>query len=268
MAERARHAPGDGAVLALDQRRDRAPDRRLRHAALSHDGPRAALLRRAGRGAGLPEGARPDRLRLRRRRAAAAPRPAHARAPEQGRRPQLSSDRDAPLRSGAADDRRHLQRRLVGQLGLRAHDPGRGALHGQEPEADRARRVRLDRRGGRRAGGDDRDPAERQRGDRGPARPAAAVRLGEAAVAAQGARYAQRAHAAHGRAQEVPGHAPRRGAGARRDRGGAPLARRRTARKEAELSWVLEDNRPTHDIIEMVGGRPYKTYRVYEKTLA
>jgi hypothetical protein len=38
--------------------------------------------------------------------------------------------------------------------------------------------------------------------------------------------------------------------------------------KEAELSWVLEDNRPTHDIISMVGGRPYKTYRVYEKALA
>jgi hypothetical protein len=38
--------------------------------------------------------------------------------------------------------------------------------------------------------------------------------------------------------------------------------------KEAELSWVLEDNRPTRDIIEMVGGCPYKTYRVYEKALA
>ncbi|MCE3249306.1 MAG: N-acetyltransferase [Geminicoccaceae bacterium] len=38
--------------------------------------------------------------------------------------------------------------------------------------------------------------------------------------------------------------------------------------KEAELSWVLEDNRPTHEIIQMVGGRPYKTYRVYEKSLA
>lgn len=37
--------------------------------------------------------------------------------------------------------------------------------------------------------------------------------------------------------------------------------------KEAELSWVLEDNRPTHDIIVMVGGRAYKTYRVYEKAL-
>jgi hypothetical protein len=38
--------------------------------------------------------------------------------------------------------------------------------------------------------------------------------------------------------------------------------------KQAELSWVLEDNRPTRDIIELVGGRPYKTYRVYEKALA
>lgn len=38
--------------------------------------------------------------------------------------------------------------------------------------------------------------------------------------------------------------------------------------KEAELSWVLEDNLPTHDIIRMVGGRPYKTYRLFEKELA
>jgi hypothetical protein len=37
--------------------------------------------------------------------------------------------------------------------------------------------------------------------------------------------------------------------------------------REAELSWVIEDNRPTHDIIRMVGGRPYKTYRVYNKEL-
>jgi hypothetical protein len=37
--------------------------------------------------------------------------------------------------------------------------------------------------------------------------------------------------------------------------------------REAELSWVVEDNRATHEIILMVGGRPYKTYRVYEKAL-
>jgi hypothetical protein len=38
--------------------------------------------------------------------------------------------------------------------------------------------------------------------------------------------------------------------------------------KEAELSWVLEDNRPVRDMIELLGGRAYKTYRVYEKSLA
>jgi hypothetical protein len=38
--------------------------------------------------------------------------------------------------------------------------------------------------------------------------------------------------------------------------------------REAELSWVLEDNRPTQDLIELGGGRPYKTYRIYEKALA
>jgi hypothetical protein len=37
--------------------------------------------------------------------------------------------------------------------------------------------------------------------------------------------------------------------------------------KQAELSWVVEDNRPTHEIIRMVGGQPYKTYRIYEKAL-
>ena len=38
--------------------------------------------------------------------------------------------------------------------------------------------------------------------------------------------------------------------------------------QEAEFSWVLEDNRPTLDMIELLGGRAYKTYRVYEKSLA
>jgi hypothetical protein len=36
---------------------------------------------------------------------------------------------------------------------------------------------------------------------------------------------------------------------------------------EAELSWVLEGNRPTHHIIAQMGGRHDKTYRVYEKAL-
>ena len=38
--------------------------------------------------------------------------------------------------------------------------------------------------------------------------------------------------------------------------------------RQVELSWILEDNRPMRHIIEALGARPYKTYRVYEKTLA
>ena len=36
---------------------------------------------------------------------------------------------------------------------------------------------------------------------------------------------------------------------------------------EGELSWILEDNTPTRHLIEMFGGRAYKTYRIYEKAL-
>ncbi len=36
----------------------------------------------------------------------------------------------------------------------------------------------------------------------------------------------------------------------------------------AELSWILEDNRPMRSMIEALGAKAYKTYRVYEKTLA
>jgi len=38
--------------------------------------------------------------------------------------------------------------------------------------------------------------------------------------------------------------------------------------KRAELSWILEDNRPMRRIIESLGAVPYKTYRIYEKDLA
>lgn len=38
--------------------------------------------------------------------------------------------------------------------------------------------------------------------------------------------------------------------------------------RHAELSWILEDNWPIRNIIERVGGRAYKTFRVYEKQLA
>ncbi len=34
-----------------------------------------------------------------------------------------------------------------------------------------------------------------------------------------------------------------------------------------EMSWVLEDNEPTCHSIESIGGRIYKTYRVYEKAI-
>jgi len=36
----------------------------------------------------------------------------------------------------------------------------------------------------------------------------------------------------------------------------------------AELSWVLEENRPTRRLIEQLGSKAYKTYRVYQKELA
>jgi hypothetical protein len=38
--------------------------------------------------------------------------------------------------------------------------------------------------------------------------------------------------------------------------------------RAVEMSWVLEDNLPMRHMAEGVGGRAYKTYRVYEKTLA
>ncbi|MGH6720390.1 MAG: dATP pyrophosphohydrolase [Alphaproteobacteria bacterium] len=36
----------------------------------------------------------------------------------------------------------------------------------------------------------------------------------------------------------------------------------------AELSWILEDNLPVRRMVEVVGGRVYKTYRIFEKPLA
>jgi GNAT superfamily N-acetyltransferase len=35
--------------------------------------------------------------------------------------------------------------------------------------------------------------------------------------------------------------------------------------KRVEFSWVLEDNIPVQRIVEMLGGRLYKKYRIYEK---
>jgi hypothetical protein len=34
-----------------------------------------------------------------------------------------------------------------------------------------------------------------------------------------------------------------------------------------ELSWILEDNLPMRRILERLGARPYKTYRIYGKSL-
>ncbi len=38
--------------------------------------------------------------------------------------------------------------------------------------------------------------------------------------------------------------------------------------KKVEFSWILEDNMPIIRIIEMIGGRLYKKYRIYEKAIA
>lgn len=43
---------------------------------------------------------------------------------------------------------------------------------------------------------------------------------------------------------------------------------RALGRRRAELSWVLEDNEPMHQMIRLVGAEPYKTYRLYQKELA
>jgi len=42
----------------------------------------------------------------------------------------------------------------------------------------------------------------------------------------------------------------------------------RMGTREAELSWILEDNLPVRRIVESFGGKPYKTYRIYGKDLA
>jgi hypothetical protein len=37
--------------------------------------------------------------------------------------------------------------------------------------------------------------------------------------------------------------------------------------QRVEFSWILEDNIPVQRLVEMIGGRPYKKYRIYEKRL-
>ena len=35
--------------------------------------------------------------------------------------------------------------------------------------------------------------------------------------------------------------------------------------RKVELSWILEDNAGMRSIIESIGGRAYKRYRIYER---
>ncbi|GAB4181098.1 MAG: protein YghO [Wenzhouxiangellaceae bacterium] len=37
---------------------------------------------------------------------------------------------------------------------------------------------------------------------------------------------------------------------------------------EAEMSWILKDNKPIRDVIERIGGKAYKRYHIYEKSLS
>lgn len=37
--------------------------------------------------------------------------------------------------------------------------------------------------------------------------------------------------------------------------------------QEGEASWILEDNYPVQRVIELFGGKAYKTYRIYERTM-
>ena len=46
------------------------------------------------------------------------------------------------------------------------------------------------------------------------------------------------------------------------------LEARKLGYREVELSWILEDNMPMRRIGEAIGSRVYKTYRIYEKSLA
>lgn len=45
------------------------------------------------------------------------------------------------------------------------------------------------------------------------------------------------------------------------------VAGRKRGVEQAELSWILEDNMPMRNILEAIGGRAYKRYRLYGKDL-
>jgi len=37
--------------------------------------------------------------------------------------------------------------------------------------------------------------------------------------------------------------------------------------EEVEMSWILDSNRGMRNIIESLGGEPYKLYRIYQKDI-
>jgi hypothetical protein len=41
----------------------------------------------------------------------------------------------------------------------------------------------------------------------------------------------------------------------------------RRGMREVEMSWILEDNMRIRNIIESIGGKVYKRYRIYGKEL-
>jgi hypothetical protein len=46
------------------------------------------------------------------------------------------------------------------------------------------------------------------------------------------------------------------------------VSQRTSGMQHLEMGWVLEDNFALLRLMRMLGGRQYKTYRIYEKTLA
>ncbi|MEE8255063.1 MAG: N-acetyltransferase, partial [Nitrosomonadaceae bacterium] len=37
--------------------------------------------------------------------------------------------------------------------------------------------------------------------------------------------------------------------------------------RDADLSWILEDNKPMRTMLDSIGSKEYKRYRIYGKTL-
>jgi len=37
--------------------------------------------------------------------------------------------------------------------------------------------------------------------------------------------------------------------------------------RDADLSWILEDNKPMRTMLDSLGSKEYKRYRIYGKTL-